>query len=1508
MTRIFLIGILFCLIFTTRSQTNSPGTLSPKVALLFAPVNIKDKTGQSVFDGASFAETFEQNWKDYNDNPIDRQASVLLDKMQKLRIRTYPETHQFLRLLIKTAKLGQGKEFIQITEELTNMKSRVGYSVFFDKLELLITDSILSTYKNIQWKTTNLDFRLIAEPEPEFVFNKTDLICIIGNKRNYIKEVSGSYSLSNQTWNGRGGIVNWERNGMPADSVFATLGNYKILMLNTEFIADSSFLTDLRLSENALKGILEENFRESREPFPKFTTSGSTVFIKNFFPNIDYSGGIRVEAEKFYGIGKPGEPASIYFDTKQKAKVLVRSQEFLFNHKYISAKDASVTIRYEQDSIYHPNIGFTYDLKSQKVSLFQGQNVLSEIPFFDSYHQIEIKTNSLQWHINDSMMYFKRSTGLIKEGDAAFISKSYYRADFYNGLQGVDPTNPLMRLYQFIQSGKSKIFSVKDYAFALKQSPDQVRLSLISLASRGFLYYDSSQDKFTANEKLFHFIESHQGKKDFDNLVIFSDSARINATMNLRNLDLQIFNSNQVILSDSQKVAITPYGFTLTVQQNRNISYSGRARAGTFDFFSTRRNYFLYDEFRLSLPQIDSIKMVVKERQKDEKQNRIRYMPIVSVIEKVAGDLQIDHPTNKSGRKNLRIPYPVFKTDSSHSYVYYDRGRFAKYYHRQNFYYKVNPFTLSNLDNFELDSLDLQGRLVSAMIFADIKKPLKVKKDFSLGITHHTGSAGSSIYIGTGKGMGFFQGKIDLSHQGFRGDGMLKFLNAVCRTDTTRFLDSTDLIFFPDRATGLLSTFDMDRSDKPVAYPETRGKSVLIEWKPYIESMALLNRKHPFELFGNKMKFRGTVFLHPKGLEGSGTGLFNNASLESGHFAFDQKGFTSDSSELSIFTPDKKQIAFSATGYSVNADFDKNEAVFDAAGKIGIRFPALNYISDHAHFSWKTDSARIYMKSATFDQQFKETVHIAPEEIPIQYSSGKIPGPRLTSLKKHQDSLQFISYETTFDIASARLIAKKVPFIKSADAYIISPGQTIEITTDTKPIEVQNASMVIRNDDVFHRIYEARASISGAKKYTAHGSIFYKNHIKTENRILLYSIEPNLISGISKGIGRVSDSAALKLSQQFAFYGDVILDGNRQNLRFDGYFRTSAGNCRKEGILWIKADTIIDPEKVIIPVNDNTLSADFFKIGSGLFIDRKNGIMHPMFLDPITDTKEPAILSASGYMAFEPYSGEYRIGPINKVFNRQLPGNMVSMDTANCILRCEGKPEFFNQFSPTVKFETYGEVEYHFTNDRLNSELMFVFDFPFTPEAAGVFIKDISESYNPSVGANNDSHKRRINEWLGEKAGESFSYDILSGVNKAPEIIKKSLVLSNLKLEYDAENQIWECFGPIGVLAFYGRIINKSVPGYIQWVKKANLREDEIRIYLQFEDQGYYYFNFGRGSVMRLFSTNPDFIAGLLKERDKINDQYEKEHNSKRWQPYKLSITSKTDPITFRAEMQTKKN
>lgn len=108
---------------------------------------------------------------------------------------------------------------------------------------------------------------------------------------------------------------------------------------------------------------------------------------------------------------------------------------------------------------------------------------------------------------------------------------------------------------------------------------------------------------------------------------------------------------------------VTPYNYTITLKENRNFAFSGRTKAGYFDFYSNRRNLFLYEEFQLRLPEIDSIQFMAIDIPKSSKTGKInpKLVKIESQIEQVSGTLQIDHPQTNQGVKTFKIPYPVFK-------------------------------------------------------------------------------------------------------------------------------------------------------------------------------------------------------------------------------------------------------------------------------------------------------------------------------------------------------------------------------------------------------------------------------------------------------------------------------------------------------------------------------------------------------------------------------------------------------------------------------------------------------------------------------------------------------------------------------------------------------------------------------------------------------------------------------------------------------------------------------
>ncbi|HRC67921.1 MAG TPA: hypothetical protein PK976_08260, partial [Bacteroidales bacterium] len=92
--------------------------------------------------------------------------------------------------------------------------------------------------------------------------------------------------------------------------------------------------------------------------------------------------------------------------------------------------------------------------------------------------------------------------------------------------------------------------------------------------------------------------------------------------------------------------------------------------------------------------------------------------------------------------------------------------------------------------------------------------------------------------------------------------------------------------------------------------------------------------------------------------------------------------------------------------------------------------------------------------------------------------------------------------------------------------------------------------------------------------------------------------------------------------------------------------------------------------------------------------------------------------------------------------------------------------------------------------------------------------------------------------------------------------------------------------------------------GYIQLKHQENAREDQLRILLRPDEDHYFYIDYGRGNVLRVYSTNKEFTDLVVKERESFNKQMEKDNPAKNWQPFRVAPVNRAEAIDFRAEME----
>lgn len=1476
---------------------------------LFAKIEIKDKDKKLLFSGPEFVSQTKARWKQI---PAlagkEKNTDAIIEKMLGRRLKPYEHVAPFLRTLLnfasKNGEEGRVDDFLQSVSYLLDQAGSPRINEYFSIVDGILSDSIISSYKSVTWKVSRPSFEIRNHPAPEFIFNTTDLRCINGNSVRTLRETSGRLEPFTRAWQGQKGSLDWVVAGKRNDSIRIELRHYQLYLQGTDFVADSARLIHIKFFPEGVEGRFEDNFRQGGRPgLPRFETYKKNLKIPGISQRVEYKGGLLLEGKEITGIGSPGWPAVVTLRAPDGKSVSLRAQRFFFTYPNISAKDAFASIHYGNDSIYHPAISCVFDEKNQILSLYQGNSVLAEMPFYSSFHKAELQTNTLLWPVTDTLMVFRKGTGLVRENDAMFISEDYFRGDDYSKVQSIDPVNPLKALYDFSRSFRKPKFNLREYAASLNQNPDQVRAQMLRLAALGFLIYEFDTETIILKDKLFHWVDSNNGKKDYDNLFIFSEKADTNGLLNLRNLDLLIFNVKGVLLSDSQKVYITPYNQRLTLKENRNISYSGRAKAGFFDFYSVNRNLFVYNDFQLSLPEIDSIQFQAIDPAKS-KQNKPSLVRIESQIEKASGVLQIDHPSNKSGRKNLKIPYPIFKSLKP-SYVFYDRkGRFKKKYNRAGFYYQLDPFTLTSLDYFITDSLNLKGTFYSDQIFQPLRKPLSIRPDYSLGLDVYTPRSGENIFLREGKGKGRFAGRLDLSHQGFRGDGWFEYLTSISLTDTLNRADTTDFLFFPDQALGQVLAFNLPEARKPVEYPQVSGRRIREDWRPYADLMILKSQKYPFDMYKGIMRFEGNLILKPDGMDGQGDASFDQARLSSLAYTFGATVMKADSANFTLRTPDDKNIALKAVNYDTEVDFEASKATFLAQKQARVDFPAFDFTSNHSRFDWDIKKRTLALSSPGFEADRDEMFRLPLPELINRYEANTLHGPYFLATRPALDSLHFMAFSADYDLKTNILTAKEVPFLHAADALFLLPNRSITLQPEFKPISIENGRMVTKNQDIIFSFEQTNGKIFTGKKFKLSGALHFNGGKKADDLIFFNNIENSASGTYTVASAQIADTSSFQFNPWFDFYGETRFDSRRAYLRFNGFYQLTGETCAGKPYPPIQTDTLQQAGQIALPFAPLLFGGGGKNIVSGLWMSRQGGSFYGRFLGSPRDQRDEAVFSTRGIIRYNETQNRYEAGSLNVLSKPGTQGNFLSFNPSSCALEMKGRFNFRPLFAPEVNIQTTGSAWYFLKNDSLSSQLLLALNFPFTDKAWKAMETDLLAYDNPRISIENGRYRNQLIDLVGENNYEILVTDLENPKSRAKEVLNAKLVLSDINFTWDSVNQVFNSSGYLTLLYLDGVFIGRVMKGYVQLSKKANAREDQLRILLRPDDDYYYFFDLGRGNVLRIYSSSKEFTDQVVAAKDEFNSQMEKANTDKRWPPFRLAPVTRAEAITFRAEME----
>jgi|WetSurSiteA1Bulk_404760.scaffolds.fasta_scaffold00492_7 hypothetical protein len=1459
MNRKFIILISILLVL-------SAGIVFPQAKPVFSGDPAKFKDELLVYMGSDLSEknsvvlsSFISKWDSaaFSKENMTR----ILDLSSQLtgrKMRAVPQFSQFLETLNDFCENKRDDAFLSywltgLSEMLFNPRYRNESIVkYVENTSLLIKENLLINTGSVKWKVKNAELKFVHDTVFQIVLKNMTLTCYSQRDSTEIYNASGIFYPDYQQFRGTKGTVTWEKAGYARSDVFAEMSKYTIDITRNTFTCDSALLMHKTYFKKPVYGVLTDQAAtissKEKATYPRFETYTKQFEIKNMYKGVDYEGGLAFEGANVKGKGEKYYPAKIKLFRNDTLFIKIASTDFLFSAIGLNSQETSATLYLGKDSIFHSNLGFSFSAKSRQVNLFRTSNPVSPSPYYNTFHNIDMYFENLTWDMTSSKVIISRAKGAAM-GQALFESSSFFNAEDFLKLMSLDDYHPLTRLKKFSEWYYSETFPVSEFAKWLNKPEEIVAGLCIDMANRGFVFYDRTNQEVTIKQKTKDYINSYAGKKDYDVISVYSETKAPvdNAVLDLKNYNLEVNGVKSVFLSDSQRVAIYPYNQRITLEKNRDFKFDGVVEAGLFTFFG-HDFQFSYDTFKIRLQKIDSIKVAVETNEKDAYGNAF-IRDINSLIQLSRGELYIDDPNNKSGLKSL-AQYPIINATAP-SYIFYDRiAGLENIYKKENFYFKIDPFTFENIDHYNNMDMNLSGEFFAGNILKPTRQYLTIQENNSLGFQMNIPKEGIDIY----EGKGIFYDTISMSNRGLVGRGILKHLTSTTKSEEFRF--------FPDSMLTMAETFDI-LNDSTGIYPDLSGQDVRIKWMPVKDEWLAWNSAgKSFKMFANGAVLDGSVSLKPGLLSGTGAINMTDSRITSNLFTFASNAIRADTADYNLKSPSTSGYAFIAENANTDINFESRLTSFHLnTDSSVVKFPEIQYICTMTDFEYDMGSRILSMEH----KRKTTTGLISPNKL-LLLDFKNLDKPTFFATNSLSDTISFTSLKAKYNVDKEFIEADDISYIHIADALIQPDSGRIIINRRAKIGRLDSAFIAVNK---LHLLHSASIEIESAKRYSGSAVYDYLDESNEIRPIIFPEITVDTLTTSARGY--IAADQKFMLSPAFSFAGDVNLSARNKSLLFTG----SAGilhDCSSIESVSVKFKSTVDPKNVMIKLGDKPRDVNDNIVYSGAYINSDPFQIYPAFLSPLKSWSDAGLLSAGGVLWFNKSKQRYQISSPEKIVDPALNGNMVTLDKKLCMLSGEGKLNFGTNFD-LVNLSGAGNITQTADSGKIEIKAIIGLDFYFSPEALKIMSDELRmmPTLKP-VSLNSDFNNNGMKDLLGVDAANKLKQetDLFGSSGNTPKEFTYNLMLNDVNLYWNEASSSFRSKGKIGIGFVGSQPINVYVDGYVDIQRRRS--GDMIDIYLKADGSTWYYFSYIKG-IMMAKSGNNSFNSLLtsIKEKDRKN-------------------------------------
>lgn len=1275
-------------------------------------------------------------------------------------------------------------------------------------------------------------------------FDNLSMNIITGYDSVFLRNTQGSLKILTHEFVGSGGTFDWSMAGLPADQVYASLGEYSFDVRRPVLDAEGTKLTYTGKLNEPVEGLFEyksvRHDSTADATYPRFMSYYSNIDVEGFGPDIHYEGGFSLKGAAMLSTSLYGDLSTVEISTNNMPRFKLASKVFEFRDSLMEAARAKIIIYQGADSIYHPAVRVRYDISSRKLVLQKDKGGYRNTPYSTSYFNMDFTADIIRWDLeSDSLdISILEARRMVP---AYFESVDHYKVEDYRSLgDQVYDFNPLSLVVAYANKTGQQEFLVADLARGYRKDLKLMQGAMLSLAQKGLIGYNALSGLITIKPKAEHLYTSKLGRKDFDNIIFSSVIMdQPNASLNFREGYMTVRGVEEFKISDSLNVVIEPDSSTITLLQDRGFRFDGKITAGNYEYYG-RDFTFRYDSFLINLQEIDSVQFYIKDvnSRGGAGRKKINNSLVSDATGATKGVLYINRPDNKSG-KIAYTEYPKFDSGSE-SVVFFNNKDMLGGVYDKSINFVVPPFAVDSLSGDDPTSISFDGQFVSE-IFPTFDARLEVMDDYSMGFDYTTPPEGLNLYGSDSR----YYNDVRLDKTGLRGNGQISHLSMD--------IFSEDFLFYPDSVVSSADSLVMnERMAGDFLFPDAHLENFDMKWTPEEDQFTVTTKDTPFRFYDDFVELMGESTIGKNGVSASGTVESRGSKFESEDIRFENNTFSSRHAQFEMLSGNPDKPLLEGTDVKLNFNLNDSTATIspEVEGEAAIVFPYAQFNTSITEAKWDLEEQKIFMSK--------------PEDVPIESSY-------FYTTREDLDSLAFNATSAEYDLKSNELKVMGIPYITVADARITPENGEVLILENSKIGRLTNTTIVLDTLNGYHTLTDGVIDVISRNEFTGHAIYHFINSLgdSVPVRFDNFRLETMEFGSGRKAYteqhsvadGHVREDQDAMVAPGMFYKGGMTLYAHKPTLELAGYIKLDMDEPGYD--TWIKHSSSGDEEKVVIDFKDN-VTEDGRPVVAGLHFSTFDGSLYRTFISQKYSPDDDDFYRAGGVLYFDEENDDFVIEDPSKASGESLAGRIFRYNRKSKNIRFEGPANFLPSYSDvSFKGAVIGTGNMEENTFAINS--MLAVNFKPLPdqvlEAMAVDILDVINNLGaPEALGDPTTLLYKLADVAGERAAREYEessleeYVSLGGFTNETTV---TLMFPNIDFKWSDEYNAFYNVGKVGLSNIAKYDINASLDAFME-VRRRDDGEPVFNLFLKASGASWYFFSYEDNRLL-MFSSNEVF-------------------------------------------------